>query len=85
MANDPYVTREDHELYSADAARIQADRRTDDRSQPVTVRCEPCCGTGIKGRWRHTARGRAWKIGTCAACRGTGQQDAPRRRKESRR
>ena len=40
----------------------------------VLVRCEPCLGMGYKGRWRNTARGRAWKVETCRTCRGAGQR-----------
>lgn len=36
-------------------------------------RCPTCLGMGYKGRWRTTARGRAWKIETCRRCEGSGQ------------
>lgn len=39
------------------------------------VRCEPCLGMGYKGRWRMTARGKAWKLETCRACGGSGQRE----------
>jgi DnaJ-class molecular chaperone len=71
---DPYVTAEDAALYGKDAARIQADRRAEDRPAPPRgQRCEPCCGTGIRGRWRSRARGRVWKIEACRVCQGRGE------------
>lgn len=44
------------------------------------VRCERCLGMGYKGRYRQTARGRAWKIETCRGCGGTGEREYARQR-----
>ena len=44
------------------------------KTQLAKVRCEPCTGTGIKGRWRTGARGRSWKIEACRACGGCGER-----------
>jgi DnaJ-class molecular chaperone len=47
------------------------------------IRCEPCLGMGYKGRYRQTAKGKAWKIEACRACGGRGERPAPQRKRKA--
>lgn len=54
-------------------------------SKSIKVRCEPCCGTGVKGRYEGMGGRRAWKIRACRTCGGSGERwetPAVRRRRE---